>query len=322
MDPTVGLRVLYPTTTAVGPLVREATSPAPNQPRLLDRVRMTIRARHDSRRTEKAYVAWIRRFILFHRKRHPAEMGGAEVTQFLSALAVDRNVAASTQNQALSAILFLYRDVLEQDLPWLDDMVRSKRTARLPVVLTREEVRAVLQRMGGVPRLMAILLYGAGLRLLECARLRVKDVDFARSQITVRAGKGDNDRVTMLPAAVKAALVKHLEVVKRQHEVDLAHGAGWVELPWALARKYPNAGREWPLAVGLPGDADLRPPEYRAAPPPPSPRVGPPGSGQGCGEARRDRQARQLAHLSPLVRDAPARGAPRYPYRPRALGTP
>ena len=168
------------------------------------------------------------------------------MTQFLSALAVDRNVAASTQNQALSAILFLYRDVLEQDLPWLDDIVRSKRAARLPVVLTREEVRSVLQRMGGVPRLMAILLYGAGLRLLECARLRVKDVDFARNQITVRAGKGDKDRVTMLPAAVRDALTKHLEMVKRQHELDLTHGAGWVELPWAMARKYPNAGREWP----------------------------------------------------------------------------
>ncbi len=246
MDPTAGLRVPYPTTAAAGFLVREATSPAPNQPRLLDRVRAAIRARHYSRRTEKAYVAWIRRFILFHHKRHPAEMGGAEVTQFLSALVVDRNVAASTQNQALSAILFLYRDVLDQDLPWLDDIVRSKRAARLPVVLTREEVRAVLQRMGGVPRLMAILLYGAGLRLLECARLRVKDVDFARNQITVRAGKGDKDRVTMLPAAVKDALAKHLEIVKRQHELDLAHSAGWVELPWALARKYPNAGREWP----------------------------------------------------------------------------
>jgi integron integrase len=131
-------------------------------------------------------------------------------------------------------------------LPWIDDIVRSKRPARLPVVLTREEVHAVLARMNGVPRLMAILLYGAGLRLLECARLRVKDVDFARNQITVRAGKGDKDRVTMLPAAVKSPLATHLEAVKRQHELDLQHGAGWVELPWALARKYPNAGREWP----------------------------------------------------------------------------
>jgi len=245
MDPAAALRVVYRTTGPAGSIVRESASSPPQPPRLLDRVRAAIRARHYSRRTEKAYVAWIRRFILFHQKRHPAEMGGAEVTQFLSALVVDKNVAASTQNQALSAILFLYRDVLEQDLPWLDDIVRSKRAVRLPVVLTREEVRAVLQRMSGVPRLMAILLYGAGLRLLECARLRVKDVDFARNQITVRAGKGDKDRVTMLPAGVKVALAKHLEEVKRQHELDLAHGAGWVELPWALARKYPNAGREW-----------------------------------------------------------------------------
>jgi integrase len=199
-----------------GSLAREAASSPPQPPRLLDRVRAAIRARHYSRRTEKAYVAWIRRFILFHQKRHPAEMGGAEVTQFLSALVVDKNVAASTQNQALSAILFLYRNVLEQDLPWLDDIVRSKRAVRLPVVLTREEVRAVLQRMSGVPRLMAILLYGAGLRLLECARLRVKDVDFAGNQITIRAGKGDKDRVTMLPAWVKVALAKHLEEVKRR----------------------------------------------------------------------------------------------------------
>jgi integron integrase len=172
-------------------------------------------------------------------------MGAAELTQFLSSLAVDGNVAASTQNQALSALLFLYRNVLEQELPWLDGIVRAKTSERLPVVLTREEVRAVLQQLEGPPRLMAILLYGAGLRLLECAHLRIKDVDFATNQIVVRAGKGDRDRVTMLPDAVKPALARHLESVKRQHEADLAHGAGWVELPWALGRKYPNAGREW-----------------------------------------------------------------------------
>ena len=172
-------------------------------------------------------------------------MGAAELTEFLSSLAVDGNVAASTQNQALSALLFLYRNVLEQELPWLDGIVRAKTSERLPVVLTREEVRTVLQQLEGPPRLMAILLYGAGLRLLECAHLRIKDVDFATNQIVVRAGKGDRDRVTMLPDAVKPALARHLESVKRQHEADLAHGAGWVELPWALGRKYPNAGREW-----------------------------------------------------------------------------
>ncbi len=190
-------------------------------------------------------MAWIRRYIVFHGKRHPAEMGAVEVTQFLSSLAQQDHVAASTQNQALSALLFLYRQVLQVEMPWLDNVVRAKRSERLPVVLTREEVRAVIRELQGPPRLMAILLYGAGLRLLECARLRVKDVDFATNQIIVRAGKGDRDRVTMLPAVVKPDLVRHVEVVRRQHEADLRHGAGWVELPWALARKYPNAGREW-----------------------------------------------------------------------------
>jgi integron integrase len=222
--------------------------PAPegaSRPRLLDRVRDALRARHSSRRTEKSYVAWIRRYIVFHGKRHPAEMGAVEVTQFLSSLAQHDHVAVSTQNQALSALLFLYRQVLQVEMPWLDNVVRAKRSERLPVVLTREEIRAVIRELQGPPRLMAILLYGAGLRLLECARLRVKDVDFATNQIIVRAGKGDRDRVTMLPAAVKTDLVRHLETVKRQHEADLRHDAGWVELPWALARKYPNAGREW-----------------------------------------------------------------------------
>ncbi len=222
------------------------TSPAePPKPRLLDRVREALRTRHYSRRTEKTYVAWIRRYILFHRKRHPLEMGAPEITRFLSALAVEGNVAASTQNQALSALLFLYREVLDLDVPWLDDLVRAKRPIRLPIVLTREEVGAVLQPLEGVPRLMAYLLYGAGLRVLECCRLRVQDVDFARNQIVVRNGKGAKDRATMLPDAVKTALKRHLDEVREQHQRDLQHGAGWVELPTALARKYPNAGREW-----------------------------------------------------------------------------
>lgn len=184
--------------------------------------------------------------IFFHGKRHPGEMGAPEITRFLSWLAVEGNVAASTQNQALSALLFLYRDVLEVDVPWLDGIVRAKRPPRLPVVLTRDEVRAVLQRLDGMPRLMAYLLYDAGLRVLECCRLRVQDVDFARNQITVRSGKGDKDRVTMLPASVKTALARHLDSVREQHRWDVEHGAGWVELPMALMRKYPNAGREWP----------------------------------------------------------------------------
>src|SRR6266496_4198849 len=225
--------------------VREVGPAASPKPRLLDRVREAIRARHYSRRTEKTYVAWIRRYIFFHDKRHPAEMGAPEITRFLTSLAVDGKVAASTQNQALSALLFLYRAVLELDLPWLDGVVRAKRPQRLPVVFTREEVRAVLQPLEGVSRLMAHLLYGAGLRLLECCRLRVQDVDFSINQIVVRTGKGDKDRVTMLPEVMKADLARHLEGVREQHGRDLQYGAGWVELPTALARKYPNAGSEW-----------------------------------------------------------------------------
>ncbi len=180
------LGLLYGMTTSAPWLVREASPPAPRPPRLLDRVREAIRSRHYSRRTEKAYVHWIRRFIFFHGKRHPAEMGAAEVTAFLTSLAVQDKVAASTQNQALSALLFLYREVFGVDLPWLEDVVRAKRPQYLPVVLTRDETRTLLQRLNGVPRIMALLLYGAGLRLLECCRLRVKDVDFAANQIAIR----------------------------------------------------------------------------------------------------------------------------------------
>jgi len=200
-------------------------------PRLLDRVRAALRARHCSPRTEKAYVAWIRRFILFHGKRHPAEMGAEEIMRFLSALAIERNVAESTQNQALSALLFLYKEVLAQERPWLDDIVRATTPERIPVVLTREEVRTVIAALDGPTRLLALLLYGAGLRLLEAARLRVKDVDFERNQITVRSGKGGKDRVTMLPAAARRDLAKHLETVRARHAADLRAGAGWVELP-------------------------------------------------------------------------------------------
>ena len=226
-------------------LVRETGPAEPPKPRLLDRVRGAIRARHMSRSTEESYVGWIRRYIVFHGKRHPAEMGAPEVTRFLTALAVQGKVAASTQNQALSALLFRYRRVLELDLPWLDGVVRALTPARLPVVLTRDEVRAVLQGLDGAPRLMAYLLYGAGLRLLECCRLRVQDVDFAANQIIVRNAKGQKDRVTMLPAAIKADLARHVDRVRAQHQRDLQRAAGWVELPTALDRKYPNAGREW-----------------------------------------------------------------------------
>ena len=217
----------------------------PRRPRLLDQVRAAIRAKHFSRRTEQAYVNWIRRFIVASGKRHPVELGSREITAFLTSLAVDRRVAASTQNQALSAILFLYREVLAVDLPWLDDVVRAKRPLHLPVVLTREEVRAVLSRMTGVTATMAGLLYGSGLRLLECCRLRVQDVDFGRHEIVVRRGKGARDRRTMLPARLRSELSAHLTQVRAQHDFDQRADAGWVELPHALARKYSNAGRDW-----------------------------------------------------------------------------
>lgn len=218
---------------------------APSPPKLLDRVRSALRARHYSRRTEKSYVHWIRRFILFHGKRHPADLGAQEVTGFLTHLAVDGRVSASTQNQALNAILFLYRRVLERELPWLDEVVRAKRPTRLPVVLGRDEVRAVLGELSGAVALAALLLYGAGLRLLECLQLRVKDIDFRRRQIIVRGGKGNKDRVTLLPANADAALRRQVEFVRRLHRRDLAHGAGWVTLPDAYERKSPGAGREW-----------------------------------------------------------------------------
>ena len=224
--------------------VAEGDAPLARRPRLLEQVRDALRVRHYSRRTERAYVGWIRRYILFHGKRHPAEMGADEVTRFLSALAVEGGVSASTQNQALAALLFLYSAVLRVELPWLQDLVRASRPRRLPVVLSRDEVRAVLLALRGTTRLMAVVLYGSGLRLLECARLRVKDVDFGANQIVVRSGKGDRDRATLLPAAIRSALQRQIERVRIQHERDLRAGAGWVELPNALLRTYPNAGRE------------------------------------------------------------------------------
>ena len=213
------------------PPVPESTPPATPPPRLSGRARDAMRLRHFSSRTEDAYLGWMRRYHEFHGRRDPAKLGPEHVTAFLNALAIRDHVAAATQNQALAALLFLYREVLGIQLPWLDDLVHAKTPARLPVVLTRDEVRAVLVCMESEPRLMATLLYGCGLRLLECCRLRVKDVDFGRHQITVRRGKGDKDRATMLPLSIKSELAAHLERVRLQHHRDLAAGAGWVELP-------------------------------------------------------------------------------------------
>jgi integron integrase len=215
------------------------------RPRLLQQVRDAIRRKHFSPRTEQSYVHWIKRFVFFNGKRHPAELGATEVTAFLNHLARDRKVAAATQNQALCALLFLYREVLGQPLAWLDNLDRAKRPARVPTVLTRSEMKAILEKLQSTRWIMAGLLYGAGLRLRECLKLRVKDVDFGYGQIVVRDGKGAKDRVTMLPAIVIEPLRPHLVRVRALHERDLAAGYGSVELPHALQVKYPRAACEW-----------------------------------------------------------------------------
>jgi integron integrase len=218
---------------------------APRPPKLLERMRIHLRTRHYSIRTEEAYIDWARRFIVFHGKRHPQEMGAAEVEAFLSHLAVERNVSASTQNQAKAALLYLYKQVLETDLPWLNEVVQAKTPKRLPVVLTPTEVRALLLHMDGSTGLIAQLLYGTGMRLLEALRLRVKDVEFARREIVVREGKGNKDRVTVLPENLIAPLQAQLQKARALHEKDLAAGFGRVYLPHALAVKYPQADQSW-----------------------------------------------------------------------------
>jgi len=224
-------------------------------PRLLDRVRIAIRTRHYSLRTEEAYVGWIRRFIFFHNKRHPIEMGEPEINSFLSHLAVKDRVSASTQNQALSALLFLYRHVLEKPFPTLENVVRAKRPIRLPTVLTRDEVRRILGRMSGTNRIIATLLYGSGMRLLECLRLRVKDVEFGLNRILVRDAKGHKDRFVPLPLSVRPALASWLARVRQFHQKDIAEGFGAVFMPDALDRKYPAADREWGWQWVFPADS-------------------------------------------------------------------
>lgn len=236
------------------------SSAAPPQPRLLDRVRDKIRLKHYSIRTEQAYVDWVRRFILFHHKRHPADLGPEAVEAFLTHLAVAGQVSASTQNQARSALLFLYRQVLEIELPWLDNVESARQSRRLPVVLTQQEVTRLLGAMSGVDGLIARLLYGSGLRVMEGVRLRVKDIDFERLEILVRDGKGAKDRVTMLPASLVQPLAVQLEEAQRRHETDLRAGFGAVYLPFALARKYPTSAREWKWQYVFPADRISRDP--------------------------------------------------------------
>ena len=229
----------------------DSSTDAPKVKKLLDQVRDAIRTKHYSYRTEQTYVDWITRFILFHNKRHPAKMGVPEAQAFITFLAVERHVSASTQKQALSAVLFLYRHVLDKPLD-VADIIRPENAAHLPTFLTHAEAMAVIGKMSGTPLLMAKLLYGSGLRLMECLRLRVKDIDFGNHQIMVRDDKGENDRMTVLPDSLIPALQTHLEDVKALHQKDLREGFGQVSLPYALERKYPNAPKEWPWQYVFP----------------------------------------------------------------------
>jgi integron integrase len=231
---------------SIAPALRGGqTAAAPQPPRLLDEVRRALRMRHRSPRTEEAYLYWIRRFIRFHDRRHPRELGRDEIERFVSSLATDHRVSASTQGQALSALVFLYRQVLHLPFDWLDQLVRARKPKRVPVVLARAEVAALIARLDGVHQLMAALLYGSGLRLLECCRLRIKDVDLERREITVRFGKGRKDRITLVPESLIEPLAVHIERVQALHQRDLRNGAGYVVLPDSLDRKYPQAQRDF-----------------------------------------------------------------------------
>lgn len=237
------LAIAKPNATPM-PVLSDST-PAPQQPKLLEQMRAVIRVKHYSLATEKNYLQWAKRFILFHGKRHPADMGALEVEAFLSALATERNVSASTQNQAMHAILFLYRDVLHIGLPWLDGVTRAKVSKRLPSVLSQQETAALLAHVSGTNGLIIRMLYGTGMRIKECLRLRIKDVDLARRLIIIREGKGNKDRVTMLPASVVEDLIQHIDERRRWHNIDLSTGHADVEMPDAIASKYPRAASEW-----------------------------------------------------------------------------
>ena len=220
--------------------------------KLLDQLRRALRVRHYSLRTEQAYTGWVRRYVRFHGMRHPNELGADELAAFLTYLAEQRHVSASTQSQAASALIFLYKHVLGADFGWIGGVVRAKSPRRLPVVFTREEVKEVLQQLDGIKRMIVTLLYGSGLRLLECLQLRIKDIDFTQGEIRIRRAKGARDRITMLAISMKAELQAHLAVVEDQHRRDRASGAGYVRLPDALERKYPTASRDWPWQYVFP----------------------------------------------------------------------
>jgi integron integrase len=292
--------------------------PDPKSPRLLERVRIALRTRHYSQRSEKAYVAWIRRFILFHGKRHPDSLAEPEIGAFLSSLAHPGRMSASSQNQALAAILFLYGQVLGRELAWLGDLVHAKRPQRIPVVLTRDECRALLDKLAGPHRIVAGLLYGGGLRLLEALHLRIKDIDVGWHEIVVRDGKGRKDRRTVLPASLVPPLRAHLAVVRSQHLEDVAKGPhhGAVELPDALRRKYPSAPREWSWQWIFPRHPDLLRFRHGRDPPPSPARIRRPARRRHRSTRRGHRQARDAPHPPPLVCDPPAGRRLRHPHHP------
>ena len=281
-----------------GPLGLFPGQPAP---RLYDRVVEVLRGRHYSRRTEEAYVHWIRRFVLYYQGRHPRELAEGEVNRFLTHLAVKGNVAASTQNQALVALLFLYEHVLEQPLNRIEGVVRARKPRRLPVVLTREEVEGVLDRLDGVPRLVCAVLYGSGLRVFEGLGLRVKDLDFGGGEIVVRDGKGRKDRVAMLSEVLHRPLHVHLEGVREQHQADLQAGLGRAPLPGALGRKYPNADREWGWQWVFPASSHYVDSSTGPASPPSS-RIGHPEGGARSGPPGRPCEARDAPQFSTFFR--------------------
>jgi len=284
-------------------------------------VHEAIRRLHYSRRTEETYVHWVRRFIYWSGKRHPATLGEPEVTAFLSHLATERKVAAATQNQALAALLFLYKQVLGRELGWFDDLVRAKRPVRLPVVLTRGEVAALLAQLKGAHWLMASILYGAGLRLMECLRLRVKDIDIAYRQILVRDGKGGKDRVSMLPEIAVQPLHAQLGEAKRLHEIDLREGFGEVHLPYALARKYPRAGFEWGWQYVFPSAKRSADPEDGVIR---RHHLDESVLARALKEARRCAgiaKPVKRAHAAPLLRHAPFASRAGHPYRSGAART-
>jgi hypothetical protein len=293
-----------------------------SNPRLLTVLRLQLRLGHYSLRTEQAYVSWVRRFVRFHRCRHPRELDEREVVAFLRALVDERHVSASTQAQALAALLFLYREVLGRPLQMAGLVLRGLGVTRIPVVLDRAEVSRVLAQLPGVYHLVGLLLYGSGLRLLECLTLRIKDVDLGRSEIRVRRGKGQKDRVTMVPEAAREPLRDHLERVRARHEADLAAGAGAVVLPEALARKYPGAIHSWVWQVGLPGDAAICGPGDRGGAAAPSAPLGGAAGDDAGGAAVGDRQAGQLSYLAALLRDPSIGGGIRHPDGAGAAGAP